>query len=138
MIFPRQPGKTSLYASTNSNCLGIFYVRNQKHKGPTCFSCSSEGLDAQSGIRARLENNVQRRALVVPGSNSGTVGPTHQLQRHQQTILFQLRAGHCRLLSHLHHLKISHTDECPCGTGPQTPEHILQQCPAHNTVQSLT
>ena len=28
--------------------------------------------------------------------------PIHQLQRHQQTILFRLRTGHCGLLSHLH------------------------------------
>ena len=26
-------------------------------------------------------------------------------------------------------LQISHSDECPCGTGPQPPNHILQSCP---------
>ena len=34
------------------NCLGIFYVRNQKHTGLTCLSSESpEGLGVQSGIR---------------------------------------------------------------------------------------
>ena len=34
----------------------------------------------------------------------------------------RLATSHCILLSHLHRLGISHTDECPCGTEPQTPE----------------
>ena len=33
-----------------------------------------------------------------------------------------------------HCLQISDTGECPYRTGPQTPEHILQQYPAHNAV----
>lgn len=64
--------------------------------------------------------------------------PIHQLQRHQQTILFRLRTGHCRLLSHLNRLKITHTDQCPCGTGPQTPEHVLLHCPAHAALRHKT
>ena len=53
----------------------------------------------------------------------------HQLDRAAQFIIFRLRAGHCQLLSHLHRLKISHSDEGPRGTGPQTPNHNLQSCP---------
>ncbi|KAK7112004.1 hypothetical protein V1264_011526 [Littorina saxatilis] len=45
------------------------------------------------------------------------------------------KAGHCRLLSHLYRLKISHTDQCPCDTGPQTPEHVLQACPTFDTLR---
>ena len=58
------------------------------------------------------------------------------LNRKQQVIIFRLRTGHCRLLSHLYKLKISHTDECPCGTGTQTPEHILQMCPTYDHLRS--
>ena len=47
----------------------------------------------------------------------------------------QVTADH---LSHLHRLKISHTDECPCGTGPQTPEHLLQYCPTYKTQREDT
>ena len=36
--------------------------------------------------------------------------------------IFRLTTGHCQLLCHLHRLKISHSDECPCGTGLQTPQ----------------
>ena len=64
--------------------------------------------------------------------------PIHLLQRHQQTILFRLRTGHCRLLSHLHRLKISHTDQCPCGTGTQTHEHVLIHCPVHEALRRQT
>ena len=46
----------------------------------------------------------------------------HQLDRAAQVIIFRLRTGHCQLLSHLHRLKTSHSDECPCGTGPQPPQ----------------
>ena len=60
------------------------------------------------------------------------------LKRNDQVIIFRLRTGHCRLLSHLHRLKISHTDECPCGTGPQTPEHLLQYCPTYKTQREDT
>ena len=52
----------------------------------------------------------------------------HQLDRAAQVTIFRLKPGHCQLLSHLHRLKISHSDACPCGTGPQTPNHILQSC----------
>ena len=48
-----------------------------------------------------------------------------QLSRHHQTIIFRLRTGHCRLLSHMYKLGLSHTPECPCGTELQNPEHVL-------------
>jgi hypothetical protein len=51
------------------------------------------------------------------------------LQRHQQTTLFRLRTGHCRLRAHMYRLGLSHTPDCSCETGPQTPEHVLQSCP---------
>lgn len=45
----------------------------------------------------------------------GELEPIYQLQRKQQAVLFRLRTDHWRLLSHLHRVKILHTDECPCG-----------------------
>ena len=47
----------------------------------------------------------------------------------------KLGTGHCQLLSHFRRLKMSHSDECPCGTGPQTPNHILQSCPTFDTLR---
>ena len=62
----------------------------------------------------------------------------HKLDRAVQVIIFSLRTGHCQLLSHLHRLKISHSDECPCSTGPQPPNHILQSCPTYDTLRRQT
>ena len=63
---------------------------------------------------------------------------TDYLTRRQQIIIFRLRTGHCRLLSHLNKIRISHTDECPCGTESQTPEHILQSCPLYDSLRQAT
>ena len=59
----------------------------------------------------------------------------HQLDRAAQVTIFRLRIGHCQLLSHLHRLKISHSDECPCNTVPQPPNHILQSCPTFDALR---
>ncbi|KAK7092395.1 hypothetical protein V1264_008143 [Littorina saxatilis] len=37
---------------------------------------------------------------------------------------------------HTHRLGLSHTPNCPCETGPQTPEHILQTCPLHQEART--
>ena len=89
--------------------------------------------EAKTIIRNRFRSQWKRRL----GAESGA-DPIHQLQRHQQTILFRLRTGHCRLLSHLNRLKIAYTDQCPCGTGSQTPEHVLLHCPAHAALRHNT
>ena len=49
----------------------------------------------------------------------------HQLDRAAQVTIFRLKTGHSQLFSHLHKLKSSHSDEYPCGTGPQIPQYIL-------------
>ena len=56
----------------------------------------------------------------------------HQLPRHQQTIIFRLRTGHCRLNSHLKRIGIKTSAQCPCGEADQTPEHYLQSCSLHH------
>ena len=57
--------------------------------------------------------------------------PTHLLDRHQQTTVFRLGTGHCLLRAHMQRLGLSHTENCPCDAGQQTPEHVLQSCPLH-------
>ena len=61
-----------------------------------------------------------------------------QLNRAAQVTIFRLKTGHCQLLSHTHRLKISNSDECPCGRGPQTPNHILQSCPTFHALRRQT
>ncbi|KAK7097475.1 hypothetical protein V1264_004448 [Littorina saxatilis] len=36
----------------------------------------------------------------------------------------------------MHRLGLSHTPNCLCETGPQTPEHILQTCPLHQEART--
>jgi ribonuclease HI len=64
--------------------------------------------------------------------------PILKLNRSQQTTIFRLRTGHCRLQAHLHKIKASQTAQCPCQNGPQTPEHILQTCPLFDDLRTQT
>ena len=72
---------------------------------------------------------------VVIGTEEDSI---HQQDRPAQVTICRLGTGHCQLLSHLHRLNISHSDECPCGTGPQTPNHILQSCPTFDSLRHQT
>ena len=58
--------------------------------------------------------------------------PYYLLTRGEQVTLFRLRTGHNRLNYHLH---IGHTEQCPCGTGGQTTEHLLQFCPTYEPLR---
>ena len=58
--------------------------------------------------------------------------PYYLLTRREQVTVFRLRTGHNRLNYHLYSkLRIGHTEQCPCGTGSQTTEHLLQSCPIY-------
>ena len=52
----------------------------------------------------------------------------HQLLRHQQTTIFHLRIGRCRLNSHLKGIGVKTSARCPCREGDQTPGHFVQSC----------
>ena len=88
--------------------------------------------------RLVFSQNHPSQSIQLPAEKRPDVGsgadPIHQLQRHQQTILFQLRTDW--LLPTLP--QISHTGECPRETGPHTVEHILRFCPAHHAFQRQT
>ena len=89
-----------------------------------------------SEVKTILRNNF--RTEWQQHLDIGTEDSIHQLDRAAQVTIFRLRTGHCQLLSHLHRLKISHSDECPCGTGHQTPNHILQSCPIFDDLRRNT
>ena len=60
--------------------------------------------------------------------------PYYRLSRQEQVVIFRLRTKHNRLRHHLFHkFRIGQSDQCPCGTGSQTTEHILQMCPLLDT-----
>ena len=71
--------------------------------------------------------------------NNGTEEDSiHQLDKAARVTIFRLRTRHCQLLSHLHRLKIVHSDEYSCGTGPQTPNHILLSYPTFDALRRQT
>ena len=62
--------------------------------------------------------------------------PYYLLTRREQVTVFRLRTGHNRLNYHLYSkLRIGHTEQCPCGTGSQTTEHLLQFCPTYEPLR---
>ena len=64
------------------------------------------------------------------------VDPYYLLTRREQVTMFRLRTGHNRLNYHLYSkLRIGHTEQCPCGTGSQTIEHLLQSCPIYEPLR---
>ena len=80
-----------------------------------------------SEAKAILRNSfrMEWRQCLDIGTEEDSI---HQLDRAAQVTIFRLSIGLCQLLSHLRGLKISHSDECPWGTSPQTLNHVLQSC----------
>ena len=62
--------------------------------------------------------------------------PYYLLTRREQATVFRPRTGHNRPNYHLYSkLRIGHTEQCPCGTGSQTTEHLLQSCPTYELLR---
>ena len=62
--------------------------------------------------------------------------PYYLLTRREQVTVFRLRTGHNRLNYHLYSkLRIGYAEQCPCGTGSQTTEHLLQFCPIYEPLR---
>ena len=66
-----------------------------------------------------INTNPQRRRRITPYST-------------QLNTILWLRTGNNR--HHQNRIGLSHTPECPCGTGFQNSEHMLQSCPLHREV----
>ena len=59
--------------------------------------------------------------------------PYYLLTRREQVTVFRLRTGHSRHLYSI--LCIGYTELCPCSTGIQTTEHLLQSCPLYELLK---
>ena len=88
--------------------------------------------EVKTMIKATIKNKWKKR-LNIEGEDS-----IHQLRRADQVLIFRLRTGHCRLLSHMYKMNLAHTDECQCQTGKQTVEHVLRFCPTFETLRAET
>jgi hypothetical protein len=53
------------------------------------------------------------------------------LQKAESAMLIQLRTGRTGLSHFLHKARVPghESDQCSCGTGPETPRHVLLHCP---------
>lgn len=59
----------------------------------------------------------------------------HSLTRSEQVTIFRLRTGPNRFKHHMHRLRICDTDQCLCGNGSQTVEHLLRSCTNHKSLR---
>ena len=112
-------------------------VQNSEH--PTdCPRLEADKNSLPTQSLTRKQELCWKASLKPNGDKNTCVGVEEdaiwQLEWAQQVVIFRLRTGQCQLLSHLYRLKLSLTDDCPCGTGPQTPEHGLQDCPTFNNL----
>ena len=60
------------------------------------------------------------------------------ISRHEQTMIFRLRTGHCRLRSHMKKSGIEKSALCPCGLEAHPTAHVLQSCPLHKRERERT
>ena len=68
--------------------------------------------------------------------NNNQADAYYKLSRQEQVIIFRLRTDHNRLKHHIHKtFKIGSTDQCACGVGTQTAQHILQYCHLHKDLR---
>ena len=150
-VFNHQEGSRSSAASDRScPCLRmkhlwpssgslIIVALEAMRKQISCqkWEANWSNLMSYSEANAILRNSFRTewQQLLDIGTEEDSI---HQLDRAALVTISRLRSGHSQLLSPLHRLKISHTDECPCSTSPQTPNHILQSCPSFNTLRHQT
>ena len=71
-----------------------------------------------------------KRILRRNGNESGLV-LYNKLSRNTSGKIIQLRTGHCGLNSYLHRFGIAESPACECGTGQETVEHFLLECPRY-------
>ena len=105
--------------NVTSSTAGLEKNKNNNKSSPICAKISSKDGEPWILLGTKMKYCTNRTLTCLDiGTEKDSI---HQLDRAAQVTIFRLRTGHCQLLSHLHRLKISHSDECPCSTGPQPP-----------------
>ena len=113
---------------TQSSCSGFLHTA-------TCTATRLlTPLQRKDHTKNRRTEQLRQWHQQHPRYNSSD--PFHLLPRRQQVAIFRLRTGHNRLNHHLFtKFRIGQTEQCPCGTGSQTTEHLLQSCPLHEALR---
>ncbi|KPM42380.1 hypothetical protein AK830_g4172 [Neonectria ditissima] len=86
----------------------------------------------QDEARERRGSNRLEPAEAHPPANKKKALHLHQgLDKHQSSMLIQLRTGKIGLRSFLFSRRVPDvpSPRCPCGTSEETPEHIIVFCP---------
>ena len=95
---------------------------------------STSYSEAKTIIKAKLQSK-----WIQQHSRYNRTDPYYLLTRQEQVVVFRLRTGHNRLNHHLYtKFRIGRTEQCPCETGSQTAEHLLQSCPLHDALRRRT
>ena len=92
---------------------------------------SASYTDVKTILKAKQRN---KWGLEHPRYNK--IDSSYPLTRQEQMTMFMLGIGHNRLIHHLYsNLPIGHAEQCLCGTGSQTTEHLLQSCPLYELLR---
>ena len=122
------PSHCNLLGNETADCLAKEGAQQEQVDRSTNFS------EAKTIIKAKLQNK-----WVQQHPHYNRTDPYYLLMRWEQVLVFRLRTGHNRLNHHLFSkLRIGHTEQCPCETGSQTTEHLLQSCPLYDALRNRT
>ena len=90
-------------------------------------------ITPSQGVTSRDERKFNRAWKTRTGSIYPSDSIIH-LNRREQTMIFRLRTGHCRLGAHFYKLKVVTTPQCHWNTEHQTLENVLQRCPTYDSI----
>ena len=78
--------------------------------------------------KSLIKNRFSHRWKTVNDDYSLIKDEMHSLPRNEQSIIFRLRTGHCRLGAHMKRIGLRESAACQCGEASQTVKHVLQDC----------
>ena len=122
------PAHTGIYGNEVVNQLAKEGSKKQQPKSKLSYQ------EAKSLIRNKRLADFKHRN----GDYNHQQDTIRLLSRNDQTMIFLLRTGHCRLRSHMKKIGIERSAFCPCGLEAQTTAHVLQSCPLHKREREST
>ena len=119
-----------IYKTSHTNTNTVFLI--------DCKSASDCQQHRHRVSLPEMKTLVKRKFNTAWKTKTGSTYPTDRiihLNQREQTMIFRLRTGHCRLGAHLYKLKVVTTPQCHCNTEHQTPKHLLQRCPTYDSIR---
>lgn len=97
--------------------------RQKQHNHPISY------MECKTLIRSSFQRRFNEKLSSQPEDEMPF------LTRQQQTTIFRLRTGQCRVRAHMYRIGLSNAPDSQCETAPHTPEHILQTCTNHQAAR---